>query len=30
MKTKINKFIILSFIFSGFALGQDVDTEIAI
>ena len=30
MKTKINKFLILSFIFSGFALGQDVDTEIAI
>ena len=30
MKTKINKFFILSLIFSGFALGQDVDTEIAI
>ena len=30
MKTKTNKFLILSFIFSGFALGQDVDTEIAI
>ncbi len=30
MKTKINKFFILSLIFSGFALGQDVDNEIAI
>ena len=30
MKTKTNKFLILSLIFSGFALGQDVDTEIAI
>lgn len=30
MKIKINKFLILSFVLSGFALGQDVDNEIAI
>ena len=30
MKTNINKFFILTFIFSGLAFGQNVDTEIAV